>query len=216
MTTTKTELKKSSRNIGLRDFYVAEVEQDDTTGYKAGTPVKLARAISAKITEKYNTTTFYSDDSVEDVIGQFQNGEIEIEINKLSNADVVKLYDTIYVDGYLCRSGRDKAKLVALGWRTLKADNTYDFEWLYCVKFSERPEREYKTNGESIEDVTSTLKGTFYNRQKEDTIDGKTKPLFGICVDEAELVDSDTTAKEAITDWFSKVQEYTAPTTTQS
>ena len=40
-----------SRTCGCRDFYIAKLTQNDATGYVAGTPVKLARAIKAKVDE---------------------------------------------------------------------------------------------------------------------------------------------------------------------
>ena len=42
-----------SRTCGCRDFYIAKITQNDATGYVAGTPVKLARAIKAKVDEKW-------------------------------------------------------------------------------------------------------------------------------------------------------------------
>ena len=40
------------RTCGLKDFYIALVQSNTATAYEAGTPVKLARAIKAKIDEK--------------------------------------------------------------------------------------------------------------------------------------------------------------------
>lgn len=53
------------RYCGLRDVYVAKVTQNDTEGYTAGTPVKMARAIKAKISDKFTSEKLYSDDGVE-------------------------------------------------------------------------------------------------------------------------------------------------------
>ena len=44
-----------SRRVGLRDPYIAIVTQDDETGYTTGTPIKLGRALSAKISDKFNS-----------------------------------------------------------------------------------------------------------------------------------------------------------------
>lgn len=48
-----------SRTCGLKDFYIALVQSNTATAYTAGTPVKLARAIKAKIDEKW-TSEFQS------------------------------------------------------------------------------------------------------------------------------------------------------------
>ena len=47
-----------------------------------------------------------------------------------------------------------------------------------------------------------------YARKKEDIIDGERKKLYGITVDESNLLAEHTTAAEAIADWFGEVQEY--------
>lgn len=52
------------RYCGLRDVYVAKVTQNDTEGYTAETPVKMARAIKAKISDKFTSEKLYSDDGV--------------------------------------------------------------------------------------------------------------------------------------------------------
>ena len=74
MTETVTPLSETvsqivrSRTCGCRDFYIALITQNDATGYVAGTPVKLARAIKAKVDEKWTSEKIYSDDGTEEVI----------------------------------------------------------------------------------------------------------------------------------------------------
>ena len=46
-----------SRTCGLKDFYIALVQSNTATAYTAGTPVKLARAIKAKIDEKWKLSS---------------------------------------------------------------------------------------------------------------------------------------------------------------
>ena len=69
----------------------------------------------------------------------------------------------------------------------------------------------YETQEDKVKTQTASLKGSFYARQKEDTIDGKKKNLYSIQVDESNLLESDTSAAQAIADWFAKVQEYSTP-----
>lgn len=47
-----------SRTKSFRDIYVALVTQNDATAYAAGTPVKLARAISGKVSDKFSVEKF--------------------------------------------------------------------------------------------------------------------------------------------------------------
>ena len=51
--------------------------------------------------------------------------------------------------------------------------------------------------------------GTIAERKKENIIEGERKKLYAIIVDESNLLEEHTTAKEAIAEWFSEVQEYT-------
>ena len=77
-----------SRTCGLKDFYIALVQSNTATAYTAGTPVKLARAIKAKIDEKWTSEKIYSDDNTEEVITSYEGTDVELEINvstKLEN-----------------------------------------------------------------------------------------------------------------------------------
>lgn len=203
-----TTVKKVTRNIGCRDIYIAEVTEDTESKYTAGAPVKLARAMSIKITDKFNTENLYSDDSLEDIAEGYAETDVEMKINTMSQADYANLYNVLNSNGFLVKSAEDTAKKIALGWRSKRLDGTYDFFWLYVGKLTERPELEYATIEDKPSPKEQTLKGTFSSRQKADTVDGKEKHFYQIQVNECELVSANTDAKTAITDWFSKVQEY--------
>ena len=62
----KTVLK--TRRKALKDIFIAVVTKNDATGYTADAPIKLGRAISAKVTVKKSVEKTRSDDSVEEVI----------------------------------------------------------------------------------------------------------------------------------------------------
>lgn len=199
-----------SRICGLKDIHIAEVTANDGATYTVGTPVKLARALSAKVSDKFTQEKVYSDDNVEEIVEQYEGTEIDFSVNTLAPQDYAKLYENLYKNGFLLKAAGDGAKEIAIGWRAKKRNGKYEFTWYYCGKL-ERPEMNYETQEDKIKTQTSSLKGSFYARQKEDTIDGKKKNLYAIQVDESNLLEADTTAAEAITNWFTKVQEYTAP-----
>ena len=198
------------RNIGMRDVYVAEVTENTVNSYKTGTPVKIARAVSAKIEDKFNSENIYSDDQLEDTVESYSQTDVEIKLNTLSNEEYAKLYTVLNDNGFLVKSAEDLAKEVALGFRSKRADGTYDFIWLYCGKFVERPSMEYQTLEDKPSPKEQTLKAIFSARQKADTIGGKEKHLYQIQVNECELVSDNTEAKTAIGAWFEAVQEYKA------
>lgn len=212
------DIKKVKRNCGLKDIYIAPVITNTASAYEVGEPVPFSRALSAKITYKYNSETLRSDDGVEDITENLESIDVELGVHTLTNKQYTLLYDCSYVNGYLLRSAEDKAKEVAIGFRTKRTDNTYDFYWYYVGKFTERPDESYETEAEKPKTQTATIKGTFYAREKANIVDGKVKHLTEISIDECELIEEYTEAREAIKNWFGEVQEYkehkevTAPT----
>lgn len=199
-----------SRLCGLKDIYVAEVTVNNGTTYTAGTPVKLARALSAKVSDKFTQEKVYSDDAVEEIVDQYEGTDIDFSVNTLAPQDYAILFENLYKNGFLLKASGDGAKEIAIGWRAKRRNGKYEFSWYYCGKL-ERPEMNYETQEDKVKTQTYGLKGTFYARQKEDTIEGKKKNLYAIQVDESNLLEGNTTATEAIGVWFEKVQEYTEP-----
>ena len=173
-----------SRTVSFRDIHIAKVTTNTETEYAAETPSKLARAITGKISDEFETEKIYSDDSVEDVNMSYKGTSVELEVNSLAPQD---------------KSQDDKAPELALGWRAKKLNGKYEFKWLYCGRFGQGFEDNYETEGETKTTQTATLKGDFYARQ----MDGR----YECSVDESNLLTEHTEAAAAIKDWFSKVQE---------
>lgn len=204
-----------SRLCALKDISVAEVTVNDGTTYTTDKPIKLAKALSAKVSDKFNTEKIYSDDTVEEIVEQYEGTEIEISVNTLAPQDYAMLYENLYKHGFLLKAAGDGAKEIAIGWRAKKRNGKYEFTWYYCGKL-ERPEMNYETQEDKIKTQVASLKGSFYARQKEDELEGIKKNLYAIQVDESNLISADTTAVAAIAKWFDAVQEYAAPTVPQA
>lgn len=188
-----------SRTAGCKDIYVARVTENTATAYTTDTPVKLARAIKAKISEKWSSEKIYSDDSTEDVLSAYEGTEVELEVNALAPQDKAIVFGQLYENGFLVKSSDDIAPEVAVGWRERKLNGKYEFKWLYVGKFSEGIDEEANTKEGKLSPTTKSIKGSFYER----SIDNR----YEISVDESNLIDADTDAKAAIASWFSKVQE---------
>ena len=199
-----------SRLCCLKDIYVAEVTVNNGTTYTTGKPQKLARALSAKVTDKFTQEKVYSDDNVEEIVEQYEGTEIDFSVNTLAPQDYAMIFENLYKHGFLLKAADDGAREIAIGWRAKKRNGKYEFTWYYCGKL-ERPDMNYETQEDKVKTQTAGLKGTFYARAKEDTIDSKKKNLYAIQVDESNLLEADTTAAEAITNWFESVKEYSAP-----
>lgn len=189
-----------SRKMGLKKFFVAPVTTNDGTTYLAGTPVNLGRAISLKVTEKWTSDNGFSDDALEYSVSQYVQTDVEIEVNALSPDDRALLFGNTYSKKYLSKANTDVAPELALMWCAKKVDNTYEFGTLYAGKFNEGESSSYETSSDKIKTTTSSIKGTFYGRNK----DGKHE----LIVDSAYVVPAtDTDAKASIDAWFSAVQE---------
>lgn len=188
-----------TRRMGCKDIYIALVTENTATAYKTDTPIKLGRAIGAKVTIKTNVEKTYSDDIVEEVIESFESAEIEIESNKLSPEQKALLRGAKYENGFLINNTNDKAAEIAIGWRAKQTNGKYEFIWYYCGKFNQGFSEEYDTKGDKTKTQTAKLKGTFYGRELDDN--------YNTEVDETFLLEKHNDAKTAIQDWFSKVQE---------
>lgn len=175
MTETVTPLSETvsqivrSRTCGCRDFYIAKITQNDATGYVAGTPVKLARAIKAKVDEKWTSEKIYSDDGTEEVINSYEGTEVELEVNALAPQDRQILFGQLYENGFLIKTADDKAPEVAVGWRERKLNGKYDFKWLYAGKFAEGISEEASTKEGKLSPTTKSIKGSFYERNGVDS-----------------------------------------------
>lgn len=203
-----------SRRCGLRDIYLAKVTKNAADGYTAGTPFKFARAIKAKITDNYNSEKIYSDDGTEDIVNTYQGTTVELEVNTLAPQDRAALWNRLWAEGYLVEASEDTPVELALGFRTRQLNGKYEFVWYYCGKFDQGQDEEYNTIEDKKNAVTSTIKASFYERAKADSLPNATtgeveeKHLVRVRVDESNLAETAAQAAAAIKAWFEKVQEY--------
>lgn len=193
-----------SRTKSFRDIHVALVKENTATSYVTETPVKLARAIKGKISDKFTTEKIYSDDTVEDVSTTYEGTEVELEVNSLAPQDKALLFGHLYENGFLVKNKEDKAPEVAIGYRAKKLNGKYEFVWLYVGTFGQGFEDNYETEADKATTQTATLKGDFYERQIDKN--------YHNSVDESNLLEEHTDAAAAIKDWFAKVQEPTKAT----
>lgn len=152
-----------SRIIGLKDLYIATLKTDVATGTPAttyDTPIKLERAISAKITPKINTESVYSDDCLEETLSSFDSIDVEIGVNQLSIESRALLQGITQHNGEIAEGSEDIAPYLALGFKSLKSNGKYMYVWLLKGKF-ELAEDEYDTKADKISSKTPSLKGTF-------------------------------------------------------
>lgn len=177
--------------IGLRDLYRAPITVDESGKETYGTPVRMAKAISAEMSVEVAEAILYADDGADEVVKEFISGELTLNVNDLMPADLAAILgQTQDADGVVYAGEDDEPPYMAIGFRAKKANGMYKYIWLYKVKFA-IPSENYNTKGDSIEFTTPEITGQFIKRP-----DGKWK---------AEHVAVPTEAAAA--SWFSAVRE---------
>lgn len=196
-----------ARLVGLKDIHIAKVTSNTDVEYKTETPVKLFKAISAKVSVKRSEEKIHSDDVVEDILSALDSIEVEIEGDSLTMEHTALLMGSTLENGLLFDNEADMASEIALGFRARDSKGKYNFIWLYCGKFGGDDEDAYETKADKLNPQSKSLKGTFYAR----TLDGN----FRVRSHEGELLAGDVTAKEAIANWFTTIPEPSVETPTQ-
>ena len=177
--------------IGLRDLYRAPITVGDDGTETYGTPVRMAKAISAELSVEVAEAILYADDGADEIVKEFVSGELTLNVNDLLPADLSALLgQKLDADNVLYASDGDEAPYTAIGFRAKKTGGKYKYIWLYKVKFA-IPNENYTTKGDSIEFTTPEIVGQFIKRA-----DGLWK---------AEHVAEPTNAVAAA--WFTTVRE---------
>jgi phi13 family phage major tail protein len=186
--------------IGLDKLYYAKITEDAAGDETYGTPISLAKAISAELSVELAEATLYADDGAAEVIKEFQSGTLALGVDDIGAAAAGDLTGaTIDDNKVLISASEDGGAPVAIGFRAKKPNGKYRYFWLYRVKFG-IPTTNLATKGDSITFSTPTIEGTVIRRNK---LDGQGKHPW-----KAEVNDGDTgVSGSTITGWFTEVYE---------
>ena len=188
--------------IGLDKLYYATITEGAAGDETYGTPIPLAKAISAELSVELAEATLYADDGAAEVIKEFQSGTLALGVDDIGAAAAGDLTGaTIDDNKVLISASEDGGAPVAVGFRAKKPNGKYRYFWLYRVKFG-IPATNLATKGDSITFSTPTIEGTVMRRNK---LDGQGKHPW-----KAEVNDGDTgVLSSTITGWFTEVYEPT-------
>ena len=186
--------------IGLDKLYYAPITEDENGEETYGTPVQLAKAISAELSVELAEATLYADDGASEVVKEFKSGTLSLGVDDIGPSVASDLSGvTIDKNNVIIASSEDVTSPVAIGFRAKKSNGKYKYFWLYRVKFG-IPASSLATKGDSITFSTPTIEGTIMRRNKPD---GKNNHPW-----KAEVTESDTGVETSvITNWYSKVYE---------
>lgn len=186
--------------IGLDKLYYATITEDEKGEETYGSPVQLAKAMSADLSVELAEATLYADDGAAEIVKEFQSGTLSLGVDDIGGeAASVLTGSTIDENHVVISASEDGGATVAIGFRAKKSNGKYRYYWLYRVKFG-IPATNLATKGDSITFSTPTIEGTVLRRNKPDT-SGK-HPW------KAEVTEGDTEVTEdTIKNWYQTVYE---------
>ncbi|MGB4823922.1 MAG: major tail protein [Leuconostoc mesenteroides] len=186
--------------IGLDKLYYAPITEDDKEEETYGTPVSLAKAISADLSVELAEATLYADDGASEIIKEFKNGTLSLGVDDIGTATAAALTGvSVDNNNVVIFASEDGGKPVAIGFRARKSNGKYKYYWLYRVKFGV-PATNLATKGDSITFSTPTIEGTVLRRNKPDT--------SGRHPWKAEVTEGETGVETSvITSWYDSVYE---------
>lgn len=155
--------------IGLDRLYFAPITESPITGDETyGTPVMLAKAISAELSIELAEATLWADDGAAEIIKEFKNGKLTLGVDDIGKDKAAALTGaTVDANGVLVSASEDGGQPVAIGFRAKKANGKYRYLWIYRVKFGV-PSTSLATKGDSITFSTPMIEGTVSQRNKLD------------------------------------------------
>ena len=186
--------------IGLDKLFYATITEGENGDEEYGTPVQLAKAMSAELSVELNEATLFADDGAAEIVKEFKSGTLSLGVDDIGVASAEALTGAkVDANGVLISAGENDAAPVAVGFRAKKSNGTYRYFWLYRVKFG-IPGTNLATKGDSITFSTPTIEGTILHRNK---LDGKGEHPW-----KAEVNEDDAAVESTvITGWYTEVYE---------
>lgn len=158
--------------IGLDKLYYAKITEDANGNETYGTPISLAKAISAEISVEVNEATLFADDGQAEAVKEFKSGKVTLGVDDIGHAVAADLIGaTVDENGVFVSRSEDVAQPVAIGFRAKRANGKYKYFWLYRVLFG-IPGTSLATKGDSITFQTPSIEGSIFRRNKADTTNG--------------------------------------------
>lgn len=186
--------------IGLDKLYYAKITEDANGNETYGTPLQLAKAMTAELSVELAEATLYADDGPAEIVKEFKTGTLALGIDDIGVTAAEDLTGAKLDDNHVVVSAsEDGGSPVAVGFRAKKANGKYRYFWLYRVVFG-IPATNLATKGDAITFSTPTIEGTVLRRNK---IDANNKHPWKSEVNEDDL----NVPSTVITGWYNEVYE---------
>lgn len=186
--------------IGLDKLFYASITEGENGDETYGSPVMLAKAMTAELSIELNEATLYADDGAAEIVKEFKSGILSLGVDDIGVTSAEALTGaSADKNGVLISASENDGPPVAVGFRARKANGTYRYFWLYRVKFAV-PGTNLATKGDSITFSTPTIEGTILRRNK---MDGKNEHPWKAEVNE----DDPSVQASTIAGWYTEVYE---------
>ena len=156
--------------IGLDKLYYDTITENPTTGEETyASPKPLAKAISAELSVEVAEAILYADDGPSEIVKEFKSGTLTLGVDDLGAEAAAALTGaTLDANGVLISSSEDGGTPVAIGFRAARSNGTFQYFWLYRVKFA-LPSTTLATKADSITFSTPSIEGMILHRNKPDS-----------------------------------------------
>lgn len=191
-------MSKPLPRIGVDKLYYAPIIEDTTEKTTYDKPVHMQGVTDIGYKPNSKQVTFAADDGIYASITT--DGEIEVEI---SVADILAgdyaylMGSAISANGVVTEGSSDVPKEVALGYRSMKSDGTYRYEWILKGTFA-KPDQTSKSKGQRVEPQSKTVKFAALNR----TSDSNTRRWYDSDNKDAPVGLTDSALQDETTGWF--------------
>ena len=163
--------------IGLDKLFYAPITEDENGDEEYGTPVMLAKAMTAELSIELNEATLYADDGAAEIVKEFKSGTLSLGVDDIGVAAAEALTGAkIDANGVLISASENDGAPFAV------------------------PSTNLTTKGDSIEFSTPTIEGTVMRRNK---LDGKNEHPWKAEVNE----DDTAVEASVISGWYTEVYE---------
>lgn len=176
--------------VGLKDLYLAILEEDTKEALSYELPELVTGAINATINPEVNTQELYADDQLWESVSALGKINVEVETVDLPLPIRSKILGSKMENGVLIENKEDVQPYLALGFKSLKSNGKYRYLWLMKGKAQPLAE-DYASKKDNVDHKTPVVKITFIPRRH----DGEWKRTAD--EDSEEFVGAET--------WFAKV-----------
>lgn len=160
------EQRKVASLIGLRDVVFCILEEDSSEKTTYGAVEKLVGAVSMSLGEQNGEADVqYCDDGEFDAVYPDPEFSGDLTLADLPPAQAAKLLGArMDSNGVLIRRAGDKPPYIALGFKSLKANNVDRFVWLYKGRGSIQNEEYATKQGTDLTRQNAKITMTFVKR----------------------------------------------------